>query len=136
MKIKNRCGSTPVFFSIMKNSIFTIVFLIIVLDVITSKLNTRPVIIPVRKLPFNYNSMCLPPFGILIQEEDMHNKRLIRHEMEHWHQYMQFGFILFYRVYFYQLLLYGYDKMPLEVNARIAAGEENYCLHNYSACVK
>jgi hypothetical protein len=120
----------------MKNAIFTIVFLIIIWDIVTSKLNSRPAIIPVRKLPYNYNSMTIPPFGILVQVEDLHNKRLIKHELEHWKQYMQLGFIMFYRFYFFQLLLYGYDKMPLEVNARIAAGEDTYCLHNYTYCVK
>ncbi len=85
---------------------------------------------------FNYNAQTLPPFGIWVQKEDKDNKLLLKHELVHWEQYRKTGAIIYYLKYVFQKATKGYDKMPMEVEARKRVGENEYCQINYTECVR
>lgn len=108
---------------------------VLVLDYLIAKVN-KPRIIVKDKLPFNYNAQTIPPLFIMVQKEDAENKKLMEHELVHWSQYQKTGAIIFHMKYFLQNLVYGYDKMPLEVEAREYVGEDKYCQANYTECVR
>ena len=61
------------------------------------------------------------PICVLVRDDT--NVKLIAHEKKHveqWWRYLIVGFIL---LYGYQLIKYGYNDMPLEIEAR-EAGEK------------
>lgn len=95
--------------------------------------NDNPKIVVKKKLFGNYNARTIPPIGIFITEENKNNQALIEHELVHWKQYQQKGLINFYVDYLSQLDTYGYDKMPMEIEARF--NEKNFCKTNYTYCV-
>lgn len=109
---------------------------LLAIDFIIAKLNKSPKIIHKQKLPFNFNAQSLPPFVIKIQREDEQNTILMQHELVHWEQYRRTGAILFYLRYGLEKIVFGYDKMPLEVEARREVGETEYCQNNYTECVR
>ena len=120
----------------MRNSDFLFIGLgILVADYVLAQAN-KPKFIIRKKLPYNFNAQTLPPFGIFIQEEDRNNQSLINHELKHWAQYQKTGALIFYLRYMVQKATYGYDKMPLEIDARLSVGESQYCAENYSECVR
>lgn len=82
----------------------------------------------------NYNARTIPPVGIFIKESEKENKALLEHEKVHWKQYQKRGLIKFYTDYYSQLKKYGYDKMPMETEARY--NESEYCKKNYTECVR
>lgn len=82
----------------------------------------------------NYNARTIPPFGIYIKESEKDNQALIEHEMIHWKQYQEKGLLNYYFTYLKQIKQYGYDKMPMEKDAR--KNESEYCKDNYTECVK
>lgn len=108
---------------------------VLLLDFLVAKVN-KPKIFIVDNLPLNYNAQTIPPFGIYIKRNHSKNPKLIQHEMIHWKQYKKTGAIIFYLKYLAQKSLYGYDKMPMEIESRIATGENTKCLYNYTKCVK
>jgi hypothetical protein len=93
-----------------------------------------PSIILVDSLPNNYNASTIPPFGIYVVKDQANNKALIDHEKIHWQQYQHMGLLNYYLTYFAQKNKYGYDKMPMEVEAR--ANETDFCKANYTSCVR
>ncbi len=109
---------------------------ILIIDFAIAKLHKKPKIIYKKKLPFNYNAQTLPPFGIRVQTEDKNNKLLLKHELVHWGQYRKTGAIIYYLKYALQKSIYGYDKMPMEIDARKKVGENEYCQNNYTECVR
>ena len=109
---------------------------LIVIDYAVAKLNKSPKISYKEQLPFNFNAQTFPPFGISIQKEDKNNNKLLEHELTHWEQYRKTGAILFYIRYALEKIIFGYDKMPLEIEARKRVGENEYCQQNYTECVK
>lgn len=109
---------------------------IIAIDYLIAQSHTQPKITYHKKLPFNYNAQTLPPFGIKIKEEHKDNKLLLTHELVHWQQYQRAGAILYYGRYLFEMAIYGYDEMPMEIEARKYVGESNHCQHNYTDCVK
>ena len=94
----------------------------------------KPPIYIRRKLPKGYNARTIPPFGIYIKESEKNNKELIEHELIHWRQYQKNGLIDYYRRYLRELKRWGYDKMPMEQEAR--KNETKYCRQNYTECVR
>lgn len=93
-----------------------------------------PTIRYVRKLMGNHNGACIPPFGVFIDQKQMGNSDILTHEMIHWKQYQRKGLIKYYGDYLSQYLKYGYDAMPMELEAR--ANETAYCQQNYTKCVR
>lgn len=87
-----------------------------------------------KKLKGNYNARTIPPFGIFIKESEKDNKALLEHELVHWKQYQEKGFIGFYNQYSNEMKEYGYDGMPMEKEAR--KNETEYCKDNYTECVR
>lgn len=69
---------------------------------------------------FGYGGICLPPFGIYILAERMHEGWLVRHEQCHWEQAQRMGVLRWYVVYLWNNLRYGYRDNPLEIEARAA----------------
>ena len=98
------------------------------------KKNNNPKIFVKKKLGGNYNARTIPPFGIWITEAQKNNQELIKHELIHWKQYQQKGLLKFYLDYKKQLDQYGYDNMPMEIEAR--ANETDFCKTNYTYCVR
>lgn len=98
------------------------------------KRNNTPNIYFKKKLTGNANGITIPPFGIWIQESQKDNKALIEHELVHWKQYQEKGYFKFYKDYEAEFHKYGYDKMPMEIEARTI--EDDYCKTNYTECVR
>lgn len=60
--------------------------------------------------------------GIYLRKDARHRRRLLAHELRHVHQHEERGSIAsFLNDYLQQVLEYGYDDAPLEVDARTAA---------------
>ena len=93
-----------------------------------------PSIYFVKSLAGDYNARTIPPFGIYVKESEKENKELLNHELVHWKQYQDGGLFNYYMTYVNQMKQYGYDKMPMEKQAR--ANESDYCKGNYTACVR
>lgn len=77
-----------------------------------------------------YRAVTIPPFGIFIKKQHKFNKKILNHELIHWKQYKRLGLLIFYSKYFKQFIKYGYDKMPMEIEARYE--ENEYTKENYS----
>jgi len=90
----------------------------------------------VKKLPFNYNAITVPPIGIFIQDEDFGNETLLNHELVHWEQYQRNGLLMYYIRYFAQMAFQGYDNSTFEIEARQRTGEKPECIRNYTECVR
>jgi hypothetical protein len=88
----------------------------------------------VDHLPHGYNAMTIPPWGIYIVKSQANNKELIKHELIHWMQYQKLGLFGYYSRYFSELKCYGYDGMPMEIEAR--ACECDACKTDYTQCVR
>jgi len=67
---------------------------------------------------WGFHGITLPPLGIYILAEYLHDDRLIRHERVHWAQYQRMGAVKFYATYLWQVLRYGYRNAPMEREAR------------------
>lgn len=81
-----------------------------------------------------YNAITIPPFGIFVSPDHIGNEKLLQHEFIHWDQYERMGLLMYYLNYIDQYIRYGYDKMPMEVEARLI--EDDYCRLNYTECVR
>lgn len=80
-------------------------------------LSTPPKIKYVNWLLPPFRAMTVPPFGIFIKKEFKADKQILEHDLIHWAQYQRMGLFLYYFRYFMQLLLIGYDTMPMEMEA-------------------
>ena len=76
-----------------------------------------------------FRGMCIPPFGIFIKKEYKGNEMILDHDLIHWKQYKRMGLFMFYFRYFIQLIIIGYDTMPMEMEARQNEGKKE--LWNY-----
>lgn len=94
----------------------------------------QPPKIYVKSLRAPYNAKTIPPFGIFIDESQKDNNWLLLHELIHWRQYQQKGIFRFYADYAVQFLRYGYDAMPMEMEARIIESPE--VRENYTEAVR
>lgn len=108
---------------------------VILVDYLIAQVN-QPRIIIRDRLPYNYNAQTIPPIGIFVKREHANNAKLLQHELIHWQQYQKTGAILFYLKYLSQKVMQGYDRMPMEVEPRIATGENPHCIYNYTQCVR
>jgi hypothetical protein len=77
-----------------------------------------------------YRAMTIPPFGIFIKKKYRGDKKILNHDMVHWEQYQRLGLFRFYLLYFKQFIQYGYDNMPMEIEARYE--EDEYAKKHYS----
>jgi hypothetical protein len=112
------------------------IIIVLIIDYLIAKLNRFPKFEYKGKLPFNYNAQTLPPFGIIVQNGEKGNDLLISHELVHWEQYRKTGAIIYYLKYLFQKIMYGYDEMPMEIEARKRVGENKFCQINYTQCVR
>ena len=67
-----------------------------------------------------FGGICLPPFGVFILPERLHEVALIRHEAAHWRQAKRMGAVRFYSFWLWWTLRRGYHQNPLEIEARAA----------------
>lgn len=69
-------------------------------------------------------AITLPPWGIyalpLVFADFDKCDRMERHENVHWQQYQRMGAVRYYLAYAWQWLRYGYQDMPMEIEAREA----------------
>jgi hypothetical protein len=65
-----------------------------------------------------FRAMTIPPFGIFIKKKYKGNNQILKHDLIHWKQYKRMGLFMFYFRYFIQLIIIGYDTMPMEMEAR------------------
>lgn len=86
------------------------------------------------ELPGGYNAITWPPIGIFIRTDQLGNNALIAHELVHWYQYQQRGSVIFYLQYLGELITYGYDHMPLELQARFL--ESDAVKYRYTEAVR
>lgn len=68
--------------------------------------------------------MCIPPIGIFILKKHKGDKKILTHDLTHWRQYNKHGFLEFYLKYLFEYIFIGYDKMPMEMEARQNETEE------------
>lgn len=95
----------------------------------------NPTIRYVKWLLPPFRAMTIPPFGIFIKEVHKGDAQILAHDLIHWKQYERMGFFMYYFRYFAQLLLIGYDTMPMEMEARQHDSEEvkwNYREHYHN----
>lgn len=93
-----------------------------------------PPIYYIKSLPFGFNGLTIPPFGVFILEELKEAKELRLHELVHWEQYRREGLLQFIINYNRANSQYGYDGNPYEVEARYL--ESDFCQSNYTYCVR
>ena len=77
-----------------------------------------------------YRAMTIPPFGIFVRKDHKNNEKILNHDIVHWKQYQRMGLLRFYFQYFKEFIIFGYDKMPMELNARYE--EDEYTRKHYS----
>ena len=65
-----------------------------------------------------FRAMTIPPFGIFIKKQFKGDEQILKHDLIHWGQYKRMGLIMFYFRYIIQLIIIGYDTMPMELEAR------------------
>ncbi len=90
----------------------------------------KPKIYYIRWIMPPYRGITIPPFGIFIRKDHKNSKRILNHELVHWNQYQKMGLIKFYYQYFKEFIALGYDKMPMEMEARYE--EDEYTKKHYS----
>lgn len=78
----------------------------------------KPKIIYTKYIFPPFRGMTIPPFGIFIKKEFEGDAKILEHDMVHWEQYKRMGLFMFYFRYFIQLIIIGYDTMPMEMEAR------------------
>jgi len=69
---------------------------------------------------FGFGGITLPPWGVFILPERLHQGWLVRHEQAHWAQYQRMGVVLFYAAYIWYTIRHGYRNNPMELEAREA----------------
>jgi SET domain len=116
------------------NKILLIAGSVLLADYLLAQVN-KPRIVYVENRK-NINASTVPPFGIYINKEQIDNELLLKHELVHWEQYKRTGAIIFFIRYIVEAMVYGYDSMPLEIEARKKCGESQYCIENYTECVR
>ena len=67
-----------------------------------------------------FAGVTLPPFGVYLLPAAISNRRLVAHERQHWRQWIRMGAVMFYATYLWQIVRYGYENAPMEVEARAA----------------
>lgn len=120
----------------MNKRLIIIILVIFLMDYILSFFNKNPFLFYKKSVFCNYNSHTLPPFGIVIQDSQKGNEALLKHELIHWEQYRKTGSFLFYLNYAIQKIIYGYDYMPMEIEARCKSNEHKECITSYTSCVR
>jgi len=68
-----------------------------------------------------YGGKVLYPYLLFRDSKDDVTDRLFRHEMEHVYQIRREGVLVFYLVYLWHAIRYGYNSIPYEVAAREAS---------------
>jgi hypothetical protein len=99
-----------------------------------NKKNRPPTLYVQDKLVGGFNAMTVPPVGIFIRTDQLENGNLVEHEIMHWEQYRKLGLLGYYLGYLSQSCRFGYDKMPMELEARV--GECEPCKSQYTQCVR
>lgn len=74
------------------------------------------------------DGLTMPWRTIYIRPECWHDKSLRAHELAHIDQIDRMGPIWFSAAYLWQLWRYGYDRMPLEIEANVAQKKAEDCL--------
>jgi hypothetical protein len=84
-------------------------------------------------LPENINGITIAPFGIFIREEKF-NHRILNHELIHWQQQLEMGFIFFYLLYLIEWIVKGYRSVSFEREAYDNDDNQDYLLTRKHYC--
>jgi hypothetical protein len=76
----------------------------------------KPILIYVKKLPFNYSGLSIYP--LIIIQQDKKSIKLLRHEYIHYQQAKRDGFLIFWIRYILLNILIGYSLNPYELEAK------------------
>jgi hypothetical protein len=95
------------------------------LDIVLSEINKKPNVFYVKWVIPPFRAMTIPPFGIFIKECYKGDNQILIHDMIHWKQYERMGLFLYYFRYLFQIILIGYETMPMEMEARRFDSEED-----------
>lgn len=80
-----------------------------------------------------FRAFAIPYVGVIIKEKYRGDEALIEHERIHLRQIKRMTLPVFLIRYIFQLILIGYDTMPLELEARQPQGELfNYRKNNWT----
>lgn len=118
-------------------SFFKVILSTVIVGIVYNEIQKsrkNPPVFLKKQLANNYNARTIPPFGIFIKESEKDNKLLLEHELIHWKQYQKMGLINFYSEYAKQMKQFGYDKMPMEIEARI--NQTEFIKYNYTEAVR
>jgi hypothetical protein len=85
---------------------------------VRSKIKKQPKIFYPKYVVPPFRAMTIPPFGIFVKHEFKNDNQILAHDLVHWQQYERMGIVMYYFRYLIQLLLIGYDTMPMEMEAR------------------
>ncbi|MGG8495969.1 hypothetical protein ACQY1Q_06110 [Tenacibaculum sp. TC6] len=121
-------------FKMLKNKYLLLSFIGFSLYCLDKRLKKQVKVYYVDSMPFGFNGLAIPPFGIFIDKKHKGNKNLLLHEIVHWKQFQENGLLLFLIKFFFYQIKYGYDKNPMEIEARF--NESDFCKCNYTFCVK
>ena|SRR5690606_22230207 len=91
---------------------------------IKSLLKKQPKIIYTKRVIPPFRAHTIPPFGIFIKKDFEGDNQILSHDLIHWYQYERMGLFMFYFRYLIQLIIIGYDTMPMEMEARKFDSEE------------
>lgn len=91
---------------------------------VRATLKKQPKIYYVRWVLPPFRAMTIPPFGIIVRKDLKVDNQILAHDLIHWKQYERMGFFMYYFRYFMQMILIGYDTMPMEMEARRFDDEE------------
>lgn len=93
----------------------------------------KPPMLYVKWLPFDFDALTLPPFGVFIRADFKENEELKLHELVHWQQFQREGVFRFFYDY-WKASKKGYDGNEYEIEARYR--ESDFCKENYTYCVR
>ncbi len=85
-------------------------------------------------IPFGYNALFIPPFGIFVHTSQANNKEILLHELVHWKQFKKEGLFKFLLGFTQENAKNGYDGNKYEIEARFS--ESDFCQSNYTYCVR
>lgn len=80
--------------------------------------NKEPKIIYTNIILPPFRAMTIPPFGIFVKKKYKGNSQILEHDKIHWKQYKRMGLFMYCFRYIIQLIVIGYDTMPMEMEAR------------------
>ena len=94
-------------------------------EIVLSEIKKHPKVFYVDWVIPPFRAMTIPPFGIFIKHIYKGDNQILSHDLIHWKQYERMGLLMYYFRYLAQIILIGYETMPMEMEARRFDSEED-----------